>query len=528
MADENISNSHAPVKRRHRRSTLLVATALGASLLALPILYQGGGLSAQQIQPAAQPLGAQIEAPARAAPMSFAGIVKKVRPAVVSVKVKIEGPKIASRERPNDPNVLPFNNLPKDHPFNEFFRRFFGEPGAPDGFRGPRGPRPFGMAQGSGFFISEDGYAVTNNHVVDKATQVEVTLDDGSTYDADIIGTDEKTDLALLKVKADREFPYVAFTSNDIEIGDWVVAVGNPFGLGGTVTAGIVSARGRDIGSGPYDDFIQIDASMNKGNSGGPAFNLDGEVVGVNTAIFSPSGGSVGIGFAIPANVARDVIDQLKENGAVTRGWLGVQIQSVTPGIAESLGLDEAKGAIVAEVQPNSPAQKSGLREGDTILKVDGRTVEDAKDLARKIGNLKPNTATPLNVMRDGRELTLKVVLGTQPASEQQADAAPTPAPAAEETKVAELGLELAAANEVAGAGDRGAVVVGVEDDSEAAAKGLQVGDVILKVGGEDVTDPQDVAEGLKRAAKLNRKAVLLWVQSGDRRQFVSLSVKKS
>jgi len=526
MADKDIPHSDGPARPRRRRSTLLVATALGASLLALPILYHDGSLSAQQIEPAAQPLGAQIEAPARAAPMSFAGIVKKVRPAVVSVKVKIDRPKIASRDgdnAPNDPNVLPFNNLPEDHPFNEFFKRFFGEPGVPDGFRGPRRPRPFGMAQGSGFIISEDGYVVTNNHVVDKADTVELTMDDGATYDAEIIGTDEKTDLALLKIKTGREFPYVAFAETDIEIGDWVVAVGNPFGLGGSVTAGIVSARGRDIGSGPYDDFIQIDASINKGNSGGPAFNLVGEVVGVNTAIFSPSGGSVGIGFAIPANVVRDVIDQLKENGSVTRGWLGVQIQSVTPDIAESLGLDKAEGAIVAEVQGDTPAKKAGLKENDTILQVNGKTVSDAKDLARKIGNLKPDTVTRLKVLRDGQERVIEVMLGKQPSSVQAMTEPDRP----DGTKLDDLGLELAAADQVPGAAEKGVVVVGVEDGSEAAAKGLQVGDVILEVAGRPVSEPSDVTAGIEEVTGKQRKAVLLRVQSGERQRFVALSLNK-
>ena len=519
MADKDIPHSDAPVSSRRRRSGLLVATALGASLLALPILYQGGSVSAQQIQPAAQPLGAQVEALSRV-PMSFADIVKKVRPAVVSVKVKINGPKVATR----DGDVPSFPDLPKDHPFNKFFKRFFGEPGIPDGFRGPRGPRPFSMAQGSGFIISEDGYVVTNNHVIDKADKVELTMDDGATYEADIIGSDEKTDLALLKIKTDREFPYVAFADKDVEIGDWVVAVGNPFGLGGTVTAGIVSARGRDIGSGPYDDFIQIDASINRGNSGGPAFNLEGQVVGVNTAIFSPSGGSVGIGFAIPANVAGDVIDQLKETGSVTRGWLGVQIQSVTPDIADSLGLDKAEGAIVAEVQDGTPAQKAGLKENDTILEVNGRTVSDAKDLARKIGNLKPETVTRLKVLRDGRERVVEVMLGKQPGTQQASIEQESP----EATKLGELGLELAAADHVPGAAGKGVVVVGVDDGSEADAKGLRVGDVIMEVGGKKVREPQDVADGIQEAAGKQRNAVLLRVQSGERQRFVALSLKKA
>ena len=252
--------------------------------------------------------------------------------------------------------------------------------------------------QGSGFFISADGYAVTNNHVVDKASTVEVIADDGKTYTAKVIGTDPRTDIALIKVEGRGDFPYVQLAEKSPRIGDWVLAVGNPFGLGGTVTAGIVSARGRDIGAGPYDDFIQIDAPVNKGNSGGPTFDVDGNVIGVNTAIFSPSGGSVGIAFAIPAPTVKTVVGQLKENGKVTRGWIGVQIQPVTAEIADNLGLKTPHGALIAEPQANSPAAKAGIVAGDVITAVNGSPVKDARDLAKQIGNLAPGSSAKLTV----------------------------------------------------------------------------------------------------------------------------------
>ena len=279
---------------------------------------------------------------------------------------------------------MPF---PKGSPMERFFQRF----GMPEGGHGePHGPRgrQFGQAQGSGFFISADGYAVTNNHVVEKATSVEVTTDDGKIHTAKVIGTDPRTDLALIKVDGSN-FPYVKLAEAAPRIGDWVLAVGNPFGLGGTVTAGIVSARGRDIGAGPYDDFIQIDAPVNKGNSGGPTFDVEGNVIGVNTAIFSPSGGSVGIAFAIPAETVKTVVAQLKDKGSVTRGWIGVQIQPVTPEIADSLGLKKPGGALVAEPQTDSPAVKAGIQAGDVITAVERQAVDDARDLARKIGGMR-------------------------------------------------------------------------------------------------------------------------------------------
>src|SRR5579863_5745524 len=305
-------------------------------------------------------------------PVGFADIVERVKPSVISVKVNINE-KVAKNDN-GDNEDSPFQ---PGSPMERFFRRF-GGPDLPPGLRG--GPRGRGVVtgQGSGFFISADGYAVTNNHVVDSADKVEVTTDDGKTYSAKVIGTDARTDLALIKVEGGSDFPYAKLSDSKPRIGDWVLAVGNPFGLGGTVTAGIVSASGRDIGNGPYDDFIQIDAPVNKGNSGGPAFNTEGEVMGVNTAIYSPSGGSVGIAFSIPASTVKNVVAQLKDKGSVSRGWIGVQIQPVTPDIADSLGMKKAEGALVADPQKDGPAAKAGIESGDVITAVNGETVKDA------------------------------------------------------------------------------------------------------------------------------------------------------
>ena len=336
-----------------------------------------------------------------------------------------------------------------------FFRRFGMPDGAmPDDQRAqPRGRMVTG--QGSGFFISADGYAVTNNHVVDKAETVEVTTDDGKTYTAKVIGTDPRTDLALIKVEGRSDFPFVTLADKAPRIGDWVLAVGNPFGLGGTVTAGIVSARGRDIGAGPYDDFIQIDAPVNKGNSGGPTFDVDGNVIGVNTAIFSPSGGSVGIAFAIPADTVKTVVAQLKDKGSVTRGWIGVQIQPVTAEIAESLGLKTPQGALVAEPQPDGPAAKAGIQAGDVITAVNGQPVKDARDLARQIGALAPGATVKLTVLRKGEEKTFTLTLGELPKQREAKRANATTARPSADTQVPRLGLTLAPAGQVAGSGSR-------------------------------------------------------------------------
>jgi serine protease Do len=383
------------------------------------------------------------------------------------------------------------------------------------------------MGQGSGFFISADGYAVTNNHVVDKATSVEISTDDGKTYTAKVIGTDPKTDLALIKVDGRNDFPFAKLGEAQPRIGDWVLAVGNPFGLGGTVTAGIVSARGRDIGAGPYDDFIQIDAPVNKGNSGGPTFDVDGNVIGVNTAIFSPSGGSIGIAFAIPADTVRTVVSQLKDKGVVTRGWMGVQIQPVTDDIADSLGLKKSQGALVAEPQDTGPAAKAGIKSGDVITGVNDQPVKDARDLAKKISSMAPGSSVKLTVTRDGSERTVNVTLGEFPREQQSASRERGEDGRRGQTDVPRLGLTLAPADSVAGAGGEGVVVTEVQDGSPAAQTGFRTGDVILDVGGKSVKSPADVRSALGEAQSGGKRSVLMRVKSGNNTRFVAVPVNR-
>jgi serine protease Do len=391
-----------------------------------------------------------------------------------------------------------------------------GGPGAPQRHN-------FTMGQGSGFFISPDGFAVTNNHVVDKAENVEVTTDDGKTYTAKVIGTDPRTDLALIKIEGRNDFPFVRLADASPRIGDWVLAVGNPFGLGGTVTAGIVSARGRDIGAGPYDDFIQIDAPVNKGNSGGPTFDVDGNVIGVNTAIFSPSGGSVGIAFAIPSDTVKTVVAQLKDKGSVTRGWLGVQIQPVTTEIADSMGLKSDKGALVAEPQANSPAMKAGIKSGDVITKVNGEVVNDARSLARRISTLSPGASVKLTLVRGGKEEVVTITLGEMP-KERQANAG-TQERELNGADVPKLGLSLAPANQVAGSSGEGVVVTQVDPDGPAAERGFKTGDIILDVGGATVSTPSEVKKALADAKGAGKKTVLMRVKSEGGTRFVALPI---
>ena len=433
----------------------------------------------------------------------FADLVDRVMPAVVSVQVKFSNV-AANTENGGDQQAAP--QIPEDSPFRDFFKQFpqfrNGQPMEPQ--------RPeSGMAQGSGFIISADGYAVTNNHVVQNADEVSVKLKDGTELKADVIGTDPKTDLALIKIKSEKPLATVQFSSATPRVGDWVMAVGNPFGLGGSVTTGIISARGRDIGSGPYDDFLQIDAAINRGNSGGPAFNLEGDVIGINTAIFSPSGGSVGIGFAIPASTAKTVIDSLRSNGAVTRGWLGVQIQPVTEDIAGSLGLTDAKGAIISDVTEASPALAAGLKTGDVILKVNGKDIADARELARNVAQIAPGKDVPVSIVRDGKAMDISVKIGTMPGEQKTASAT------AGNSSLSGLGLKLAPAQDGAGV-----TVVEVAPDSPAADRGLKAGDTILEVAGQQVHGPADIKDALKAAGK---KRVLMLVRSGDNQRFIAL-----
>src|SRR5438477_380036 len=412
-------------------------------------------------------------------PIGFADIVERVKPSVISVKINIAD-KSSKDDSANKDEDSPFQ---PGSPMERFFRRFGGPDGLPPGLKGgPRGRGPV-TGQGSGFFISPDGFAVTNNHVVDGADKVEVTTDDGKTFTAKVIGTDQRTDLALIKVEGSKDFPFAKLSDSKPRIGDWVLAVGNPFGLGGTVTAGIVSASGRDIGNGPYDDFIQIDAPVNKGNSGGPAFDTNGEVMGVNTAIYSPSGGSVGIAFSIPASTVKNVIAQLKDKGSVSRGWIGVQIQTVTPDIADSLGLKKAEGALVAEPQANGPAAKAGIESGDVITAVNGEPVKDARELARTIGGLAPGNAVKLNVLQKGQDKVVNLTLGQLPNT-IEANKADTDKEdkggLTKGTGVPKLGLTVAPANSVAGAGREGVVIIEVDPKSAAAERGFKEGDVIL------------------------------------------------
>jgi serine protease Do len=500
--NDNLPNARKGLlSGRSKRLSALAGVGLAALLV-------GGGFFPHGSAPG---LAATVQAAEAVQPApGFADLVAKVKPAVISVRVKMEGPQSNAATSGQEFQFGP------DSQMQRFFRRF--------GFDQPRSgttPRRTVTGLGSGFFISADGYAVTNNHVVDSAKSVQVTADDGAIYSAKVVGTDPSTDLALIKVDGKSDFPYVHFADRAPRIGDWVVAVGNPFGLGGTVTAGIVSAGGRTVGSSPYD-YIQIDAPINKGNSGGPTFDVDGNVIGVNTAIFSPSGGSVGIGFDVPASTAKLVIAQLKDKGHVTRGWLGVSIQPVTPDLANSMGLKEARGAIVDEPQPGSPAAKAGVQAGDVITALDGNAVKDSRDVAVKVGMLAPGTSVKLDLMRNGQSKTVTVTLGEKPA--QQANAgSESNGPAAGEPH---LGLSLAPAADVAGSGDKGLVVVDVDPNGPAADKGFKTGDVILQVAGKEVTDVSQLKKALADAHAQGKHDILMRVKTADSTRFVAVPLK--
>jgi serine protease Do len=442
-------------------------------------------------------------------------LVERVSPAVVNISAQISGETAAPADRSAEERDQ------TGSPFDELLRRFFENRGMPQAGREA-------MALGSGFIIDPSGYIVTNNHVAGNSAKITVILQDNSRHPAKVIGRDEKTDLALLKIDAKEKLPFVTWgESGEAKVGDWVMAVGNPFGLGGTVTAGIISAVGRDINEGPYDDFIQIDAPINRGNSGGPTFNLSGEVIGINTAIYSPSGGSVGIGFAVPSNTANSVIAQLKEKGRVTRGWLGVAIQRITPAIARSLGMDpdHPAGALVAAVTPNSPAAKAGIKQGDVVVGAGGHPVKNLNDLPRRVAAAPIGQKFDMTIRRDRKESTVAATIAEMPESQQQAAASP----AGGDEGARSLGLQLSSItpelrsklripNEV-----EGVVITKVAPDSPVGAIGIAPGDVIVSVAQEPAKTPRQAAAALKQAAATGN--ILMLLNRHGTSQFVGLTV---
>ena len=467
-----------------------------------------------------------LTADAATRPDSFADLAAKLSPAVVNISTT---QKVKAREGGGGQFDFQF---PPGSPFEEFFKEFF-ERNRPQ--QKQPGPRRRVTSLGSGFVIGADGLVVTNNHVIADADQITVTFNDGNKLEAKILGKDTKTDLALLKVEAKHKLPAVSFGNSDMaRVGDWVVAIGNPFGLGGTVTAGIISARSRDINAGPYDDFIQTDASINRGNSGGPLFNLDGEVIGINTAIFSPSGGSVGIGFAIPSALASNVIDQLSKFGRTKRGWLGVRIQTVTDEIAEGLGLSEPRGALVAGVAEKGPAADASIQQGDVILKFDGKDVGEMRTLPRIVAETEIGKPVDVEIWRKGKIARIKVKIGELEESEEQkvaaADAKDPESVREVETlgmKLSQLTPELRKKFNLEEASE-GVVVVDVGSDSAAAEKGIRPGDVIVEVAQEEVESPQDVEKKVSAVQKSERKSVLLLIERGGDLRFVAVRLEES
>jgi serine protease Do len=504
------------------RSSVARAALLGVSFaLVTPVPF------APLVRPAA----------ARPAPDSFADLAARLLPAVVNVSssqtITAKGP------APGAGPEMPM--FPPGSPFEQFFKDFLNRnrPGGQQ--RGDNDqPRPEHRAQslGSGFIIDAAGYVVTNNHVIEGADEVSVILQDNTTLKAEIVGRDESGDLALLKVKSDKPLPTVDFgDSSASRVGDWVLAIGNPFGLGGTVTAGIVSARGRDIHQGQYDDFIQTDAAINRGNSGGPLFNMDGQVIGINTAIFSPSGGSIGIGFAIPSNMAKNTVAQLKEFGHARRGWLGVKIQQVTPDIAESLGLKDANGAMVAGVTDGGPAEQAKIHSGDIILRFDGQDVKEMHNLPRIVADSVVGKEVPVVLWRDGKEVTVQTVLAERPADAQlaSADAGASVKPdMTKPTDITGLGMKVAPVSQdlkdkfQLGADQKGVVITDVSPNTPAAERGLKPGDVITEVQQNEVASPGDIQKQVDAARKADRKNVLMLIQREGGVQYVPLTLTKN
>jgi serine protease Do len=486
-------------------------------------------------------LGASRHAAARSAPDSFADLAQSLLPAVVNVSSTQ-----TSKPSTDEPEMPAF---PPGSPFEQFFKDFMnrhkgggdnseGEDEGPDNDMPAPGSRPHRVQSlGSGFIIDPAGIIVTNNHVIDGADEISVILQDNTTLKATLLGRDDRTDLAVLQVHTDKKLPAVHFGDSDASrIGDWVLAIGNPFALGGTVTAGIISARGRDIQQGPYDDFIQTDAAINKGNSGGPLFNMAGEVIGINTAILSPSGGSIGLGFSIPSDEAKVVIDQLRQYGRPRRGWLGVRIQQVTPDIAESLGLHGSDGALIAGVNPDGPADRAHLHNGDVVLSFNGQPMHEMKTLPRVVAETPIDKQVPVEIWRDGKKQVLQVVVKEMPNDQPAAAAVEKPkrGPMNASVDLTALGLKVAPVTDELRARyklddkQKGVVITDVASAGIAADRGLKPGDVIVEVSQQAVMAPADVQKQLAEARDQNKKTVLLLVQGKDGMRWVPLPVRKS
>ena len=461
-------------------------------------------------------------------PAPVADLAEQLSPAVVNISTR---QKVAS-------GGVPVPNVPEGTPFREFFEEFFKKQQEGQG-PGSRPNRPRNAnSLGSGFVIDAEGTVVTNNHVIDGADEIEVIFNDGRRLKAELVGKDAKTDIAVLKVESDSPLPYVEFgNSSTLRVGDWVMAIGNPFGLGGTVTLGIVSAMNRNINAGPYDDFIQTDASINRGNSGGPLFSMSGKVIGVNTAIISPSGGSIGIGFSVPSDTARNVIDQLIKFGETRRGWLGVRIQNVTEDLADSLGLDKAHGALVADVTATSPAEDAGIKAGDVVVSLDGRDMKDSRQLSRAVGQLAPDTKVTVGVLRKGKPLEIEVTLGrletgeklVRAADKKKAEATGTAEIEVLGLTVEELTDELRAKFKVPEKA-AGVIVSEVAADGAAADKQLRPGDVIAEVGDVKASSPAEVSKAVDAAVKAGDSSILMLVLRAQRNfdpHFIALRLKK-
>jgi serine protease Do len=518
-------SADARTRQRHRRRTAVfgigLAAGLGGTALALAP-FSAANAAITGASPGASPPVALIQQ------QSFAPLVKKVLPAVVNISVTQTGS--GGEEMSQEGQLAPPPNFPES-PFDQFLRRFFEqqEPGGPHHFF-PESPGPEAkrIALGSGFIVDPSGYVVTNNHVLGSAGKVVVILQDNHKYTAKIVGRDPRTDIAVLKINAKKPLPYVEFgDSSAAQVGDWVMAVGNPFGLGGTVTTGIISARGRDIHSGPFDDFLQIDAPINRGNSGGPTFNLSGQVIGINTAIYSPNGGSVGIGFAIPSNAAKPVVAQLEEHGKVTRGWLGVQIQPVTPAIAASLGLPNDHGALIALVTPHSPSAGAGLKQGDVILSFNGHEVKKLRDLPLLVAAAAPDSQANLSIWRSGHRIEVQTKLGELPSNPQLASV--QGAQPEEETGASALGMHFAPLTErmrhelQLGQEVHGVIITGIDNGSPADDIGLTDGDVVVAIDQQPVRSPEQAARQLREAARSPKKSALLLLNRHGVTEYVGL-----